>query len=71
MAIKYLVHCSHSPPMNQKRQLGTGKCNLNQLEMDQRPNQILLECQLCDFRTTDGHSMHIHLTESHPSTLDD
>ncbi len=33
-----------------------------------RPNQILLQCDLCDFRTTDGNLIHAHLTDNHRST---
>ena len=32
-----------------------------------RPNQILLQCDLCDFRTTDGNLIHSHLAENHRS----
>lgn len=34
---------------------------------DIQPNQILLECDLCDFRTTDDNLIHSHLAESHHS----
>lgn len=33
--------------------------------MENRPNQILLQCELCDFRTTDGNLIHAHLAENH------
>jgi hypothetical protein len=35
--------------------------------VENRPNQILLQCELCDFRTTDGNLIHAHLTENHQS----
>ena len=33
--------------------------------VENRPNQILLQCELCDFRTTDGNLIHAHLAENH------
>lgn len=35
--------------------------------VENRPNQILLQCELCDFRTTDGNLIHAHLAENHQS----